>query len=102
VSLLGCTGCEARDKVIDVLTAQLEAREKTLLSLVNQAALQARFPKERPAGAGSGPAPDPGRLRTSPAAIREQVYRATLTQEQIENEFRLEQALKGTAPPKTP
>ena len=90
-----CPACPEKDRVIaekdrtiELLTTQLEGREKTMLALVNQAALNARFPKERtPNTVG----PTLQRVRSRPADFAAQVYQpdAGKTEAEIAEEFRL-------------
>ena len=54
-----CEGCSKRDEIIEILTGQLRDREKSVLAVLNPAALRARFPEPKAPPAPAAPAESP-------------------------------------------
>lgn len=79
-----CSVCPEKDKLIELLTNQIEQRDKTILALVDAKAMRARFP-DKPAPAEKPP--EVAAVPLGPAALREQLFEPEMTVEQIEKTF---------------
>jgi hypothetical protein len=85
-----CEGCDARDRLIAVLTQQLQERERTMLALVNTQAHRQRFPEPK---APPQPVAEQQPVVVTPEMQRGQIYTPPLGRNpyEVERDFEVEE-----------